>query len=722
MDALRIELAQGAPAPLGATWDGSGVNFALYSQHAERVELLLYGSVDRRAPSQTVELQQRSGPIWHAYLAGPGIGPSLAYGYRVHGPHRPERGHRFNPHKVLLDPYAKALARPLRWDDALFGYPVGGDDRALCTQDSAAVAPLAAVVDQRFDWLDDRNPRVPWCDTVIYETHVKGISMRHPEVDPALRGSYLGLASEPIIEHLVGLGVTAVELLPVQAFLQDHDLTQRGLSNYWGYNPLAYFAPEPRYATNGPLRALDEFKEMVRRLHAAGLEVLLDVVYNHTGEGNQLGPTISLRGIDNALYYKLSPADPRYYMNYTGTGNTLDLRRPAVLQLVMDSLRYWVQEFHVDGFRFDLAVSLGRDNDQAHPKGTLFQAAAQDPVLSQVKLIAEPWDLGPGGYQLGQFPWPWSEWNGRYRDVVRRFFLGARESKGDLATALAGSTDLFKAPRELAASITFVTAHDGFTLEDLVSYKQKHNAKNGEANRDGHDHNLSDNCGHEGPSECDDVLRCRERRKRALLCTLLLSQGVPMVLGGDELSRSQGGNNNAYCQDNETSWFDWKLDERKEAFLHFVRALIAFRRAHPSLRRRRALSGARLACGCKELSWWHPSGREMKKSDWADGALPSLGMLLCSDPAPRSADNETLLVLFSCSHQPEPFKLPQPHGLDSPARWQRKWSSEDAFFGSATDPVVSIPPWSVEVYRCAGCTSMSEDASSSAASRRALRR
>jgi isoamylase len=670
---------RGRPYPLGASWDGLGTNFALYTEHGQAVELCLFDAADDPEPARTVELPERTGPVWHGYL--PGVGPGQLYGYRVHGPYAPERGHRFNPRKLLLDPYAKTLGRRLRWDDSLFGYRVGdpAEDLSLDERDSAPFAPLGAVVEDAFEWGDDRPPRVPWEETVIYETHVKGISKLHPEVPEALRGTYLGLASEPLVDHLRSLGVTAVQLLPVHAHVDDRRLVDAGLTNYWGYNPLAYFAPEPDYAAGGPLAAVREFKAMVRALHAAELEVIVDVVYNHTGEGNHLGPTLSFRGLDNASYYKLHPDNPRYYMDYTGTGNTLDPGNPYVLQLVMDSLRYWVVEMHVDGFRFDLAAALARELYDVDMLSAFFKVIQQDPVLSRVKLIAEPWDVGPGGYQIGNFPWQWAEWNGRYRDAVRRYWRGDPGTLGEFATRLSGSADLYEhSGRRPFASVNFVTAHDGFTLQDLVSYERKHNEANGEDNRDGTDENYSTNCGVEGPTDDPEVRRRREALKRALVATLLLSQGVPMLLGGDELSRTQRGNNNAYCHDSELSWYHWDLDEDQARFLRFVREVVAFRRAHPNFRRRTFLRGQD-AGRCRDVTWVHPSGREMTAEDWQDPTLQALGMVLCGaafferDERGRPVRDDSFLLVFN-SGRGIRFVLPP-----APAAWawELVWSTGD---------------------------------------------
>ncbi|HHN72800.1 MAG TPA: glycogen debranching enzyme GlgX, partial [Thermopetrobacter sp.] len=581
-----MKIRPGSPYPLGATWDGVGVNFAIFSEHATRVELCLFDSVDAERESVRIPLPERTDMVWHGYV--PDLIPGQLYGYRVYGPWDPEQGHRFNPNKVVFDPYAKAVGRPLRWADELYGYTYGhpSADLKMDERDNAAWAPLAAVIDPAFTWGDDRRPNTPWHNTVIYEVHVKGFTKLHPEVPELLRGTYSGLASEPAIRHLKELGVTAVELMPVHHHAYERHLVEHNLSNYWGYNTLAFFAPDTRYAAaTQPAEAVREFKRMVRVLHAAGLEVILDVVYNHTAEGNHLGPTLSLRGIDNAAYYRLSPENRRYYVDFTGCGNTLNMVHPRVLQLIMDSLRYWVLDMHVDGFRFDLASTLARELHEVDKLGAFFDIIHQDPVLSQVKLIAEPWDLGEGGYQVGNFPVGWTEWNGRYRDTVRAFWKGDGGMMSEMATRLAGSSDLYEhSGRRPYASINFVTCHDGFTLQDLVSYNEKHNEANLEGNRDGENNNLSWNCGVEGPTDDPAIVALRERQKRNFIATLMLSQGVPMISGGDELSRTQRGNNNAYCQDNEISWYDWQLDERRRDFLEFVRYVVKLRREHPVLR------------------------------------------------------------------------------------------------------------------------------------------
>lgn len=658
------EIEIGRPFPLGATIEDGAVNFALVSQNAERVELLLFDRADSEQPSRTIDVKEKTGPIWHVCV--PGVGAGQLYGYRVHGPYDPESGHRFNPNKVLLDPYARAIGRSLIWDDSLFGYEVGHaeEDMRMSHSDSAAYAPLGAVVDTSFDWSEESRPDIRWRDTIIYETHVKGISQLHPDVPQDRRGTYLGLASDPIIDHLKNLGVTTVQLLPVHAFLQDRNLVEKGLANYWGYNTLNFLSPEPRYARGTGVDAVNEFKQMVKTLHGAGFEVLLDVVYNHTAEGNRLGPTLSFRGIDSEMYYKETRENMRYQMDYTGTGNTLDAGNLHVLRLIMDSLRYWVLEMHVDGFRFDLASVLARELEQVDMLSPFFMMIEQDPVLSQVKLIAEPWDIGEGGYRVGDFPWQWAEWNGRYRDSVRSFWAGEVESLGELATRVAGSADLYDhSGRKPDASVNFVTAHDGFTLRDLVSYEQKHNEANGEDNRDGDDHNRSTNCGVEGRSDDPDVLQCRDRRRRCLAATLMLSQGIPMLLGGDELSKTQEGNNNTYCQDNELNWYNWDLGEREEEFLLFMKDLIAFRHDHPTFRRRHFLTGEPNEDGDTDVTWWHPEGREMKDDDWSAGGSPAFGMMLDSVATgriDRAAADDPVSFLVFCGGGCDRFALPDP--------------------------------------------------------------
>jgi glycogen operon protein len=662
---MNMRVYPGSPYPLGATWDGMGVNFSLFAEHARKVELCLFDGADAGSASRCVEMTEQTDMAWHVYM--PDARPGQLYGYRVHGPHDPRAGHRFNPHKVLLDPYAKAIGRPIRWHDEMFGYEIGHAeaDLSLDTRDNAHCAPLGAVVDGAFNWGQDQPPRTPWHETVIHEVHVKGFTRLHPDVPEPLRGTYAALTQEPVLEHLRRLGVTAVELMPVHQHADDRHLVERGLSNYWGYNTLSFFAPEVTYASGSPLDSVREFKTMVRTLHAAGIEVILDVVYNHTAEGNHLGPTLSLRGIDNAAYYRLVPNDPRYYLDFTGCGNTLNMRHPRVLQLIMDSLRYWIMEMHVDGFRFDLASALARELYDVDQLGAFFDIIHQDPVISQVKLIAEPWDLGTGGYQVGNFPVLWTEWNGKYRDAIRRFWRGDGGTVSELATRLAGSSDLYgHNGRRPYASINFVTAHDGFTLRDLVSYNDKHNEANGEENRDGESHNVSWNCGAEGPTDDPAVNALRERQRRNLMATLLLSQGVPMICGGDEIGRTQGGNNNAYCQDNEISWTHWDLDEAERAFFEFTARLIHYRASNPVLRRRHFFSGRAIrGADVKDVAWLEPSGREMSDAAWHEPHVRAIGMRLDGasidevDERGRPLKGDTVLVLLNGHDEVVPFRI-----------------------------------------------------------------
>ena len=657
----------GQPYPLGATWTGLGVNFAIFSAHATRVELCLFDSPDASAPSACVPLPEHTDMVWHGYL--PDVRPGQLYGYRVHGPYDPPAGHRFNAHKVVMDPYAKSIGRPVRWDDAMFGYRIGdeGGDLTIDTRDNAPFAPLAAVIDPSFTWGDDRPPRTPWHKTVIYEMHVKGFTKLHPRIAEPLRGTYEALTTEAALEHLVKLGVTAVELMPVHHHSFDRHLQERGLSNYWGYNTLSFFAPNIRYSASGlPAESVREFKRMVKALHSAGLEVILDVVYNHTAEGNHLGPTLSLRGVDNVAYYRLLPDDRRYYLDFTGCGNTLNMQSPQVLQLIMDSLRYWVLEMHVDGFRFDLAATLARELYEVDRLGAFFDIIHQDPVLSQVKLIAEPWDLGAGGYQVGNFPVLWTEWNGKYRDAMRAFWKGEDRGVAEVATRIAGSNDLYEhGGRRPYASINFITAHDGFTLHDLVSYNQKHNEANGEGNRDGENHNLSWNSGVEGPTTDPAVLQLRQQQMRNLMASLLLSVGVPMISGGDEMCRTQSGNNNAYCHDNELSWTSWNLTPDQQEFLEFTRRLVRFRLQQPVLTRRNYFQGRPIrGADVKDIYWLDPTGREMTDEAWNAPSVRSLGVLMVGnaldeiDERGRQVTGDTLLILLNAHHDEVSFALP----------------------------------------------------------------
>jgi glycogen operon protein len=661
----------GTRFPLGATPDADGTNFALFSENATDVELCLFDEKGKQ--TGCVPLREMTVHIWHGYL--PGVGPGQRYGYRVHGPWEPKAGHRFNAAKLLIDPYARAISGVVDWDAPVFGYRLGKDDLTQGRKDDARGVPKAIVIDDTFDWGDDRRPNIALHDSVIYEMHVKGFTERHPDLPDDLRGTYAGLAAPPVIAYLKELGVTAVELLPVHAFLDDRHLLEQGLTNYWGYNTIGYFAPESRYSSSGDQGGqVTEFKQMVKALHAAGIEVILDVVYNHTAEGNQLGPTLSFRGIDNASYYRLVPDNPRYYMDYTGTGNTLNAVHPQVLQLIMDSLRYWVEEMHVDGFRFDLASALAREFHDVDRLGSFFDVIHQDPVLSRVKLIGEPWDIGEGGYQVGNFPALWSEWNDKFRDSVRDYWKGGDVAISELAYRLTGSSDLYQGDgRRPYASINFVTAHDGFTLQDLVSYNEKHNEANGEGNRDGIDHNLSWNHGVEGPTDDPAIVAAREQTKRNLMATLLLSQGVPMISHGDELSRTQRGNNNVYAQDNETSWVDWNLDDRKRAFLEFTRALIAVRERHPSLGRPRFFQGRKIrGSEVEDLAWFRPDGQPMTDQEWEEGWARAIAMrlggkaLLEVDAEGNRVVDDDLFLLLNGHYEPVRFCLP-PEGNDE---WQ----------------------------------------------------
>jgi isoamylase len=652
---------RGAPYPLGATWDGDGVNFAIFSENASAVDLCRF---DASGNEERIRMVEQSDLVWHAYL--PDARPGQRYGYRVHGPYRPADGHRFNPHKLLIDPYAKWIDGGIAWHDSVFGYRIGSDADADIRdeRDSAPHVPKSVVVDPSFAWGADRQLRTPWEETLIYEVHIKGFTKRHPSVTPEWRGTYAGLGSLPALDHLRSLKVSAVELLPVHHHVDDRRLVEAGLSNYWGYNTIGFFAPDSRYAASDD--PVVEFKTMVKRLHEAGIEVILDVVYNHTGEGSELGPTLAFRGIDNEAYYRLDPDDRHRYVDYTGTGNTLNVTHPRSLQLIMDSLRYWISEMHVDGFRFDLASTLARELHDVDKLGSFFDIVHQDPLISQVKLIAEPWDLGEGGYQVGNFPVGWAEWNGRYRDTVRRFWRGVGGQTAEIGFRLSGSSDLYaQSGRRPHASINFITAHDGFTLHDLVSYERKHNEANGEGNRDGEDNNDSINFGVEGPTDDPAITEARERQKRNLLATLLLSQGVPMLLGGDEMGRTQQGNNNAYCQDNEISWFDWDLDDDAKRLLAFTRRLIGLFRSHPVLRRRRFFQGRRIrGSSVKDLTWFGPDGREMTDEEWQAGGTQTLGLRLAGDaidergPHGEPIVDDTLLLILNADARPVAFRLP----------------------------------------------------------------
>ena len=656
----------GHPYPLGAVWDGAGVNVALFSDRATKVELCLFDSADDLHESQRIELPERTYNVFHAYF--PDMRPGMLYGFRVHGPYVPQEGLRFNPHKLLFDPYARAVGRNLKWDESLFGYRKGDVDGDLSfdDRDSAPFAPLGLIIDSAFTWGKDERPDIPWERTVIYEVHVKGFTKLMPDVPEKLRGTYAGLASAPAIDFLKRLGVTAVELLPIHFHIDEDFLTQKQRVNYWGYNSLGFFAPEPRYcATRAPDMMAQEFKSMVRTLHSAGIEVILDVVYNHTAEGNELGPTLSWRGIDNPSYYLLDDNQRRSYIDFTGCGNSLFMRHPRVLQMLMDSLRYWVTEMHVDGFRFDLASTLARQFHSVDRMSGFFNVIHQDPILSQVKLIAEPWDVGEGGYQSGNFPVIWTEWNGRYRDCIRRFWKGDSGMVGELATRLAGSADMYEDDgRKPSASINFVACHDGFTLNDLVCYNQKHNEANGEGNRDGNDHNLSWNCGVEGPTNDLEILALRARQQRNFLATLFVSQGVPMLQAGDERGHSALGNNNCYSQDNFLSWLSWDLTIDQQHKLAFVHRLIEIRRQQPALSRRRFFESSVQGDDVDDIYWLDSSGQRMNEAAWGNVSLRSLGMLLlghCSQIDEQGACiiGDNLLVLMNADENPVSFTMPK---------------------------------------------------------------
>ena len=673
-DPLRIR--EGLPFPLGATWDGLGVNFALFSANATKVELCLFDAAGE-VELERIELPEYTDETFHGYL--PDAHPGQVYGYRVHGPYDPENGHRFNHHKLLIDPYAKQLVGELKWSEALFGYTIGHPDADLSfdERDSAPFVPKCKVIDPAHTWGHDHRLSVPWERTIFYEAHVRGISMRHPAVPDAVRGTFAGLMIDEVVEHITDLGVTSIELLPVHAFVNDQHLLQKGMTNYWGYNSIAFFAPDPRYLASGKIA---EFKEMVARLHKAGLEVILDVVYNHTAEGNEQGPTLSMRGIDNASYYRLMPEDKRYYINDSGTGNTLDLSHPCVLQMVTDSLRYWAREMHVDGFRFDLATILGRYHDGFNERHSFLVACRQDPLLRRVKMIAEPWDCGPGGYQVGGFPPGWAEWNDRFRDTVRAFWKGDEGKLAEFAGRMTGSADLFNhRGRRPYSSVNFITAHDGFTLHDLVSYNDKHNEANDENNQDGSNNNISWNNGVEGPTDDPEINALRQRQMRNFMATLFLAQGTPMLVAGDEFARTQHGNNNAYCQDSEIGWVNWELDEPAKTLLAFVKRLIKLRLHYPILRRGVFLVGhSSEQPEVKDVTWLTPEGSEMTTQDWEDAQNRCLGMLLDGrtqiSGVQKSGADATLLIIVNAGHDTLDFNLP---AVDHGGSWVCKLDTTD---------------------------------------------
>jgi isoamylase len=672
----------GKPYPLGAAWDGKGVNFAIYSEQAEKIELCLFNAASE-IEGERVALTEVRGHVWHVYLAG--LGPGQLYAYRIHGDYRPKDGLRFNPHKVLIDPYARALTGRIDWNAPVFGYDLGQKDADLTKNedDDARGIPKCVVIDPHFDWQGDRAPAIPWEKTIIYETHVRGCTLRHPEIRQALRGTYSALACTAMLDYFKSLGITSLELMPVHDFAEDKGLVDRGLSNYWGYFTTNFFSPSARYSSLGDSGGqVVEFKRMVKALHSSGIEVILDVVYTHTSEGNHLGPTLTFRGIDNTTYYRLSPSDERFYIDYTGTGNSLNVQHPQVLELIMDSLRYWVTEMHVDGFRFDLASALARQLHEVDRLSAFFDVIHQDPVISRVKLIAEPWDVGEGGYQVGNFPALWAEWNGKYRNTIRRFWRGDEGQVADMAYRLSGSSDLYqKDGRRPNASINYITSHDGFTLQDLVSYDRRHNEANGLDNLDGMDENYSWNCGVEGPAVDEAIITLREQQKRNLMATLLLSQGVPMICGGDEMGRTQKGNNNAFCQDNETSWYNWKLDQSQQDFLNFTRHLCRLRNGHPVLRRREFFQGRPIrGQEVRDIMWLRPDGQEMVDRDWETSWVRCTGVLLdgedldeYDDDGNRLKDNTFLLILNSYEGK-LPFLLPS---NSEKVRWKILVSTAD---------------------------------------------
>jgi glycogen operon protein len=669
---MNIKVYPGKPYPLGATWDGKGVNFTLYADNATGVDLCLFNTTKDETESVKIRIKERTHQIWHCYV--PDIEPGQLYGFRVYGPYEPENGHRFNPHKLLIDPYAKAIAGTLQWHNALFAYQVGHEDEdfSFSEEDSAPYIPKAVVIDPAFDWEDDKSPNTSMHKSIIYETHVKGFTMQHPDIPEEIRGTYKALAHEATIAYLTDLGITAVELMPVHHFVSDKNLQDQGLNNYWGYSTIGFFAPDVRYSSSGVLgQQVREFKEMVKALHKAGIEVILDVVYNHTAEGNHLGPTLSFKGIDNCSYYRLTE-NPRFYMDYTGTGNTLNARLPNVLRLIMDSLRYWITEMHVDGFRFDLASTLARELHEVQKLSSFFDIIHQDPIISQAKLIAEPWDVGEGGYQVGKFPPGWAEWNGKYRDCIRDYWIGADSMLGEFADRFTGSSDLYQDDyRKPTASINFITAHDGFTLHDLVSYNEKHNEANGENNQDGESHNRSWNCGAEGDTDDEAIIALRNQQKRNFLTTLFLSQGVPMIVAGDEFGRTQQGNNNAYCQDNEISWLNW--DNMDHELQQFTASLIRLRKEHPTFCRRKWFQGMPVkGIGLEDIAWFLPEGTEMDDEHWQHDFARSLAVYLngkgirsLSEQGEKIIDDD-FYVMFNAHHDTIIYHLP-------PDKYSKKW-------------------------------------------------
>lgn len=678
---MRTTVYPGSPFPLGATWDGEGVNFALFSENATAVDLCLFDSKTNK--EKRIRVKEVDNHIWHAYV--PKIKPGQLYGYRVYGPYEPQNGHRFNPNKLLIDPYAKALSGRVEWNNAIFGYEVGHpeEDLSFSEEDSAPFVPKSVVINSSFDWEGDKAPKIPYHKSIIYEAHVKGLTQTHPDIPENIRGTYSAIAHPVIIQYLKDLGITAIELMPVHHFVNDGFLREKGLVNYWGYNTIGFFAPDIKYSGSGNLGGqVAEFKTMVKELHKAGIEVILDVVYNHTAEGNHLGPTLSFRGIDNACYYRLAE-DKRFCFDYTGTGNTLNAMLPSVLRLIMDSLRYWILEMHVDGFRFDLASTLARELHEVDRLGSFFDIIHQDPVISQVKLIAEPWDIGEGGYQVGNFPPGWAEWNGKYRDCMRDYWRGADSMLSEFALRFTGSPDLYKEGyRKPTASVNFITAHDGFTLHDLVSYNEKHNEANGENNNDGDSHNRSWNCGVEGPTDDANIIALRNKQKRNFLTTLFLSQGVPMLVAGDELGKTQNGNNNAYCQDNEISWIDWQNADKE--LLGFVQKLTQFQHTHPVFCRRKWFKGRPIqGSGVEDIAWFLPNGNSMNEENWKEDFAKSLGVFLngkalrSDGPKGEPVIDNNFYIIFNAYEGELPYVLPSE---EFGTTWQKTIDTHENFF------------------------------------------
>lgn len=707
----KIKVLPGRPYPLGSTYDGKGINFAVFSENAEGIELCLFKSQEDTKEYIKIKIEEVTHHIWHAYV--PDLKPGQLYGYRAHGKHEPQNGHRFNPHKLLVDPYSKALAGDIIWDKALFGYKMNDpeEDLSFNEDDSAPFIPKSVVIDSRFDWEDEQRPDIPYHDSVIYEAHIRGLTMTHPDIPEEIRGSYASIAHPATIGYLKDLGITAIELMPVHQFVADQHLLEKGLTNYWGYNTLAFFAPDARYSSTGVNgEQVNEFKNMVKELHKAGIEVILDVVYNHTAEGNHMGPTLSFKGLDNASYYRLSPEGHRYYMDYTGTGNTLNVQLPSVLALIMDSLRYWITEMHVDGFRFDLAATLARTLHDTDNLSSFFNIIHQDPIISQVKLIAEPWDIGDKGYMVGKFPPGWAEWNDKFRDEIRDFWRGEDITISSLANRLAGSPDLYRGDyRRPTASINFITAHDGFTLHDLVSYNEKHNEANGEDNKDGSDDNKSWNFGVEGDTDDAHIIHLRNKQKRNFLATMFLSQGVPMLVAGDELGRTQGGNNNSYCQDDEISWINWEKADAQ--LMDFTKKLIRFCKDHPTFRRRRWFQGLPLhGTQANDIEWLMPDGKAVRDDQWDSEPARVLGVFLngngirCVNLDGRRLFDDSFFIIFNSTDQPVDFKLPSAECGD---QWHIVIDTNADMISDTQDDfkpgdVVTVPDRCVMALKCPG--------------------